>query len=1800
MQKIIKILIITLYMLAPQAVANVTMFEQEPNNKPLEATLINPPIKILADMQKSDQDLYLWNVTDTQSLFLWTIQLQGITERLTRMDIMQIHFTEDGNAVSSVNTVLSISSKDGLGVEKLENLMFAPGKYYFALSYGGSGKPSSGLLSTDALQGFNEQTTKDIRNQVKGKKAVIPSSYNLTFTQGRQLYNNKKPVKQNKERPAAVLYNNTYNTIFYSEKPVWIKFSISEKEETLKWQLNGLVPLGNKVQAKLYDANDKILAQTTSSKTGFYQFTDLTLDRGDYYIEISSSDKYFIFSIIKQSIGKVIAGEESEPNDKFLHANLIKLGNTITGRMSKNSEYDYFKFNVDEKISANNLEIKLQNIDQKKIELCLLRTNGYYSQCRSHNKDISLKHISLTQGTYGVYIRGEIDAHYNLSIKAMGKRNPLMEVEPNDTYKDAAPMNAKNLVKGTFDAGSEYDYFTFTVDKEPQLWTIQANGTGIENIYIYNSAANVIQNFKAETGNKRVRLSNLFLMPGKHIIAIRGSNGKYLLRAFATGKPDKNFETEPNDDKSRSMFLPFAIVRKGVLQNKDDRDLYHFNLDNKQHINLTITPPIDGSITYKIYRFGKQLGTKITKIGEAVSFKGIYPMGDYSIKLQAGKQTSVANYKIALQRLSVFDCAIDCEPNDSLFQAVSVPDDGVIKGWTNTHGDIDWYKLPALEKESIVTIFNNLTKNHSILVYDKNLKKLKSAWINDETGVDKPNKLQVTIPADTESYYKIQSYDTPYDYRVAVNDKQLKSNANKESLNKVTIKIQDLPKSIKAFYDYGQVLQGKIVITNNATTSKTLSLKSHASHHLWEIILTKSTVSVEPQSTSAIAFTIKVPNDVFTKSNHAITIAANDDYNSVEDNFLISATSEVHAVNPIMYWNIPQALLGGINVANFNLGAKRTLDDIAKNTSAIGRGFDELFNDKSVTGYGMLYRGGRKTQKDTVTVDLVGDSPVNVIGFALNPLSEKTPNQYPKDIEMQLSTDGINFTKVSTAQVKQVGIEQYFVLDKPHAAKYARLIIYNNYENKINGTLSLGEFKVIAQSDSLSGIKLNITSPKLGGNVVWATLASNSPWDISLLTDKKEKSYIYTYKESDWQWVIGFHHQRAALIQSLEWLPPVLTEKQKSLDKVQILVSTESPIGPWKVLTEVDLSTTQMTEIKLEKPTWARYLKFNAGSIGIREYRYLPETIKVFEQAANENYQSILGEWGDGSGNAIYEKTFPHDFTQLKTDESNNNKQTAIDISQSQRAVGYVQLEHADKPDWYKFKLQQVQNTLILSLSSEQTIRTVISLEDAKGEQVSSIKENVNDDEINYTYRLTANEYYYIKVIEAPRNVIFAWDTSGSTGVYHSTIFNALQQFSQGVIAGRDEVNFLPFGGSLLMKEWYGEPYLLKTILNNYPRNDDSSSAETYMHKANQELEHRKGSKAIIVITDALTGRDTKMWESYKKVKPRVFTLGLVLGSYYQGQDDGQTDLMQAWARVNRGEYHQVITSSQVEVAFDRAAAKLREPANYQIKIESKFEKAKGPGTLTITQDRKLSNNSGAIELILDASGSMLKRLNGKRRINIAKEVLIKAVTEIIPAGTPVALRVFGNKQAGSCRTDLAIPLKPLDAQKANKIIQSINAKNLAKTPIAASLAKVASDLKDNKGKKIVILVTDGEETCDGDPEKIIESLKAKGIDLRLNIVGFAIDDEKLKQQFQLWASQGGGKYFDSNNSESLNNSVKQALRTPYSVYSLADELVAESTIGGKPIELPAGFYTIKIYRSKIQTIENYQIKGEEDQMIEL
>jgi hypothetical protein len=250
------------------------------------------------------------------------------------------------------------------------------------------------------------------------------------------------------------------------------------------------------------------------------------------------------------------------------------------------------------------------------------------------------------------------------------------------------------------------------------------------------------------------------------------------------------------------------------------------------------------------------------------------------------------------------------------------------------------------------------------------------------------------------------------------------------------------------------------------------------------------------------------------------------------------------------------------------------------------------------------------------------------------------------------------------------------------------------------------------------------------------------------------------------------------------------------------------------------------------------------------------------------------------------------------------------------------------------------------------------------------------------------------------------------------------------------------------------------------------------------------------------------------------------------------------------------------------------------------------PGLVAVTLSSTATAAGNAVEIILDASGSMLQKIGAQRRIDIARQTLTKLTSSTIPAGTPFAMRVFG-REVNSCQTDLFIPLGPLDAAKVGGQIAKLEAKNGAKTPIGASLAKVAEDLATVKGERVVVLLTDGEETCDGDPAAEIEKLQKAGVNVRVSIVGFAIDDPKLAVTFWQWAKSGGGAFFEANDAAALSNAMAQALRPGFEIVDAKGQVVAEGIAGGDPVKAMPGSYSVRLKGARSAT-QSVTVKARE------
>ncbi len=250
--------------------------------------------------------------------------------------------------------------------------------------------------------------------------------------------------------------------------------------------------------------------------------------------------------------------------------------------------------------------------------------------------------------------------------------------------------------------------------------------------------------------------------------------------------------------------------------------------------------------------------------------------------------------------------------------------------------------------------------------------------------------------------------------------------------------------------------------------------------------------------------------------------------------------------------------------------------------------------------------------------------------------------------------------------------------------------------------------------------------------------------------------------------------------------------------------------------------------------------------------------------------------------------------------------------------------------------------------------------------------------------------------------------------------------------------------------------------------------------------------------------------------------------------------------------------------------------------------------------------------LILDASGSMNAKLpNGESRIAVAKRA-IKGVAGFMPAQARLSLRMYGAQspaKAKNCQdTHLAVPFGPASTSgdAITAAVDGVGAQGY--TPIAQALEQAANDFPADAKERVIVLVSDGKETCKGDPAVAAKVLAAKGI--TVHTVGFIVDTA-ARMQLQNVARLTGGSYFDAPVGPELPDKLKSAfaackkrvvklppkpkpgkLRTTSAIFSLP---VFNAETGAKvgtldrvtnQITLPAGIYEVQFGPGRWKGIE--------------
>lgn len=239
------------------------------------------------------------------------------------------------------------------------------------------------------------------------------------------------------------------------------------------------------------------------------------------------------------------------------------------------------------------------------------------------------------------------------------------------------------------------------------------------------------------------------------------------------------------------------------------------------------------------------------------------------------------------------------------------------------------------------------------------------------------------------------------------------------------------------------------------------------------------------------------------------------------------------------------------------------------------------------------------------------------------------------------------------------------------------------------------------------------------------------------------------------------------------------------------------------------------------------------------------------------------------------------------------------------------------------------------------------------------------------------------------------------------------------------------------------------------------------------------------------------------------------------------------------------------------------------------------------------------ILILLDCSYSMKENLErGMQKMDAAKMVLQQALARV-PADVNLGLRVFGQGYTGDPSMDckqsaLLVPLGQGNRRSIIERTRQVHPYGL--TPLEYALRQAAeNDLQGLNGPKTLILISDGADTCGGNPCEFIKQLPRLGIKLKVDIVGLSLknrpDDILARNQLNCITEQSGGKYYDANTAAQLIESISASVNK-----AISGRVIIKPGTPAKNVDTPVELQEIQLREQPLKAPEAQPLKAPDAQ----
>ncbi len=482
--------------------------EAEPNDTPEQAPLMSGPVCLTGTLPLlRDQDLVLWDVQPVDALLTWRITVVGIPTTITSAHIFEVRSAPGVfpiNAHESMR-VDSDATSDRPGVQT--GVSLAAGRYLLGIS---RGDPATG-------------------------PPAPPGQYRVSIEQ-EQTLPQSGDVEPNDDAATATPLQGSIGLVGDADGSVdTYRWHIDASEATERHQLDLRAIAGESLSFQLLDASGSVLTRTDLTRDGVAHLYDLALATGDYLILITSTGSGSMPYVLSSQTS-TDAAADPEPDDSAALAAAIAIGDTRTGRLTGPRDFDDYQLTVPQTVAATQTDIALRVGTQQDRRLCARPLGGSDVQCRQGRDDLVLSDLLLAAGEYTVEVSGveDLSDHYQLSVTDIGLVSPDREVEPNDSTTTASPFDPSVMMHGR-SANGDIDYYRLQTTGAPQVWRLDAAGTGLRYVRWMLPDGTVRADADVSSDGSIASLWDMYLTPGQQWLQVEATGEDYTLTMTPLG-----------------------------------------------------------------------------------------------------------------------------------------------------------------------------------------------------------------------------------------------------------------------------------------------------------------------------------------------------------------------------------------------------------------------------------------------------------------------------------------------------------------------------------------------------------------------------------------------------------------------------------------------------------------------------------------------------------------------------------------------------------------------------------------------------------------------------------------------------------------------------------------------------------------------------------------------------------------------------------------------------------------------------------------------------------------------------------------------------------------------------------------------------------------------------------------------------------------------------------------------------------------------------------------------------------------